>query len=153
FARTSDGRVVLSGLGGFEGPAGAALPLVEVALAGEGSTGTAGKRHVDGALGRRLRYERHTAAARRHTVHRSDPETGLRVAAHYETGGAGQPDGSAVPTLRTWAELRADAGRAVMGDPTTERLLPLVDAAAGMGAEVFCVDAGWYDEDRRGPGP
>ncbi|MFZ3599365.1 glycoside hydrolase family 36 protein [Streptomyces sp. BH104] len=35
----------------------------------------------------------------------------------------------------------------LMGDPTTERLLPLVDAAAHAGADVFCVDAGWYDED------
>jgi alpha-galactosidase len=34
----------------------------------------------------------------------------------------------------------------LMGDPTTERLLPLVDAAAEVGAEVFCVDAGWYDD-------
>ncbi|HWK91483.1 MAG TPA: glycoside hydrolase family 36 protein [Luteimicrobium sp.] len=33
------------------------------------------------------------------------------------------------------------------GDPTTERLLPLVDAAAEVGAEVFCIDAGWYDDD------
>jgi alpha-galactosidase len=32
------------------------------------------------------------------------------------------------------------------GDPTTERLLPLVDAAAAVGAEVFCIDAGWYDD-------
>src|SRR3954449_11928973 len=34
----------------------------------------------------------------------------------------------------------------LMGDPTTEKLLPLVDAAAGVGAEIFCIDAGWYDE-------
>jgi alpha-galactosidase len=32
------------------------------------------------------------------------------------------------------------------GDPTTERLLPLIDAAAEVGAEVFCIDAGWYDD-------
>jgi alpha-galactosidase len=32
------------------------------------------------------------------------------------------------------------------GDPTTDRLLPLVAAAAAAGAEVFCIDAGWYDE-------
>ncbi|MBT2518266.1 glycoside hydrolase family 36 protein [Agromyces sp. ISL-38] len=32
------------------------------------------------------------------------------------------------------------------GDPTTERLLPLVDAAAEVGAEIFCIDAGWYDD-------
>ncbi len=32
----------------------------------------------------------------------------------------------------------------VMGDPTTERLLPLIDAAARAGAEYFVIDAGWY---------
>ncbi|QIS40534.1 hypothetical protein GW572_15240 (plasmid) [Clavibacter capsici] len=32
------------------------------------------------------------------------------------------------------------------GDPTTQKLLPLVDAAAAVGAEVFCIDAGWYDD-------
>jgi alpha-galactosidase len=34
----------------------------------------------------------------------------------------------------------------LMGDPTTDRLLPLIEAAAGVGAEYFCVDAGWYAE-------
>ena len=34
----------------------------------------------------------------------------------------------------------------LMGDPTTERLLPLIDAAAQAGAEYFCIDAGWYAE-------
>ncbi|MCE6997969.1 alpha-galactosidase [Saccharothrix sp. S26] len=37
----------------------------------------------------------------------------------------------------------------LMGDPTTEKLLPLIDAAAEVGADCFCVDAGWYDEDGR----
>ena len=34
----------------------------------------------------------------------------------------------------------------LMGDPTTEKLLPLIDAAAAVGAEYFCIDAGWYDD-------
>ena len=34
----------------------------------------------------------------------------------------------------------------LMGDPTTERLLPLIDAAAEAGAEYFCIDSGWYAE-------
>jgi len=34
----------------------------------------------------------------------------------------------------------------LMGNPTTERLLPLVTAAASVGAEYFCIDAGWYVE-------
>jgi alpha-galactosidase len=32
----------------------------------------------------------------------------------------------------------------LMGDPTTDRLLPLIDAAGQAGAEYFCIDAGWY---------
>jgi alpha-galactosidase len=32
----------------------------------------------------------------------------------------------------------------IMADPTTERLLPLISAAARAGAEYFCIDAGWY---------
>lgn len=32
----------------------------------------------------------------------------------------------------------------LMGDPTTEKLTPLIDAAAEAGAEYFCVDAGWF---------
>lgn len=56
---------------------------------------------------------------------------------------------------RSHVATTADAGRplvfndymnALMGDPTTEKLLPLVDAAAAVGAEYFCIDAGWYDD-------
>jgi hypothetical protein len=34
----------------------------------------------------------------------------------------------------------------LMGDPTTEKLLPLIDAVADVGADYFCIDAGWYAE-------
>jgi alpha-galactosidase len=34
----------------------------------------------------------------------------------------------------------------INGDPTTERLLPLIKAAGRAGAECFCIDAGWYDD-------
>ncbi|WP_222124112.1 alpha-galactosidase [Microbacterium paludicola] len=37
----------------------------------------------------------------------------------------------------------------LMGDPTTEKLLPLIDAAADAGAEYFCIDAGWHAEEGR----
>lgn len=29
-------------------------------------------------------------------------------------------------------------------DPTTEKELPVIDAAAAVGAEIYCMDAGWY---------
>ncbi|MEN2742654.1 glycoside hydrolase family 36 protein [Microbacterium sp. X-17] len=35
----------------------------------------------------------------------------------------------------------------LVGDPTEDKLLPLIDAAAAVGADYFCVDAGWYDDD------
>ncbi|GAB3839060.1 glycoside hydrolase family 36 protein [Kribbella italica] len=34
----------------------------------------------------------------------------------------------------------------LMGDPTTAKLFPLIDAAADAGADYFCIDAGWYAE-------
>jgi alpha-galactosidase len=34
----------------------------------------------------------------------------------------------------------------INGDPTTDKLLPLIDAAAEVGAEIFCIDCGWYDD-------
>lgn len=36
------------------------------------------------------------------------------------------------------------------GKPTGTALRPLVDAAAKAGAEVFCIDAGWYSERKDG---
>ncbi|MFF1542601.1 glycoside hydrolase family 36 protein [Streptomyces sp. NPDC058291] len=38
----------------------------------------------------------------------------------------------------------------LMGDPTTGKLLPLIDAAAEAGAEYFVIDAGWYDDEDGG---
>jgi len=32
------------------------------------------------------------------------------------------------------------------GNPTLENLTPLIEAAAGVGAEVFCIDAGWFND-------
>ena len=34
----------------------------------------------------------------------------------------------------------------LMADPTTEKLLPLIDKAAQAGAEYFVIDGGWYDD-------
>lgn len=32
------------------------------------------------------------------------------------------------------------------GDPTEDKLRPLIEAAGQVGAEYFCIDAGWYDD-------
>ena len=50
------------------------------------------------------------------------------------------PDNAAMPVVFN------DYMNTLNGDPTTEKLLPLIDAAAHVGADVFCIDAGWYDD-------
>ncbi|MFE0930419.1 alpha-galactosidase [Streptomyces mutabilis] len=57
------------------------------------------------------------------------------------------------PDTRTLPVVFNDFMNCLMGDPTTDRLLPLIDAAAAAGAEYFCIDAGWYDDERAGEGP
>lgn len=39
---------------------------------------------------------------------------------------------------------------ALMSDPTTERVLPLVEAAADLGVDTYVMDAGWYDDEDGG---
>ncbi|GLY08501.1 alpha-galactosidase [Actinoplanes sp. NBRC 101535] len=82
-----------------------ALPVLEVALAGEGRSGTAGKRHVDGAAAQRMRLTGTDAQRRdgigRLRLHLADEQSGLRATVHYEVA-----DG--IPVLRSWAELSAE---------------------------------------------
>ncbi|MDX2827798.1 alpha-galactosidase [Streptomyces ipomoeae] len=78
-----------------------ALPLVEVQTTGGGRLGTSGKRHVDGAAARALRYAGHEqdidgGGARTLRVHMADEAGGLRVTAHYTLRGD-------VPVLRAEA--------------------------------------------------
>lgn len=54
------------------------------------------------------------------------------------------------PDHRTLPVIYNDYMNTLMGDPTTDRLLPLIEAAATAGAEVFVIDAGWYDDDAQG---
>jgi alpha-galactosidase len=50
------------------------------------------------------------------------------------------PDATVLPVVFN------DYMNTLMGDPTTQKLLPLVAAAAAVGAETFVIDAGWYDD-------
>jgi len=34
----------------------------------------------------------------------------------------------------------------LFGDPTTEKLIPLIDAACEAGCKYFCIDCGWYSD-------
>ncbi|MCQ9181346.1 alpha-galactosidase [Streptomyces sp. IBSBF 2953] len=54
------------------------------------------------------------------------------------------------PDHRRLPVIFNDYMNCLMGDPTTEKLLPLVDAAAEAGAEYFVIDAGWYDGEDGG---
>ena len=47
---------------------------------------------------------------------------------------------------QTLAVIFNDYMNCLWGDPTTEKELPLIDAAAEAGCEYFCIDAGWYDK-------
>jgi len=54
------------------------------------------------------------------------------------------------PDHRTLPVIYNDYMNTLMGDPTTDKLLPLIEAAGAAGAEVFVIDAGWYDDDAQG---
>ena len=43
-----------------------------------------------------------------------------------------------------------DYMRCLNADPTSEKELAVIDAAAAVGAEVFCMDAGWYADEVKG---
>ncbi|KQQ03398.1 MULTISPECIES: glycoside hydrolase family 36 protein [unclassified Rathayibacter] len=84
------------------------------------------------------------------------------VPASFTVGSAGAASAVAELTRhRRWLRRaqRADSSsllvfndfmNTILGDPTTERLLPLIAAAAAVGAECFCIDAGWYDDSEEG---
>jgi alpha-galactosidase len=69
-------------------------------------------------------------------------------------GGRDAAIGALTAYRRAIRHLRpADAGLPViyndfmntlMGDPSTEKLLPIIEAAADAGVEYFCIDAGWF---------
>jgi len=48
------------------------------------------------------------------------------------------------PDHRRLPVIFNDYMNTLLGNPTTRRLLPLIDAAAEAGAEYFCIDSGWY---------
>ncbi|QFQ95687.1 alpha-galactosidase [Streptomyces phaeolivaceus] len=73
------------------------------------------------------------------------PEAALAaLTAHRRATRRPHPDLDRLPVVFN------DFMNSLMGEPSTEALLPLVDAAAAAGAEVFCVDAGWYDAEPPG---
>ncbi|MBE1879033.1 glycoside hydrolase family 36 protein [Myceligenerans pegani] len=60
---------------------------------------------------------------------------------HRRRGRRAHPDHERLPVIYN------DFLNGLMSDPTTERVLPLVEAAADLGAEYYVMDAGWYDDE------
>jgi len=50
------------------------------------------------------------------------------------------PDNEALPVIVN------DYMNALMGDPTSENMPPFIEAAALAGAEIYCMDSGWYTD-------
>ena len=63
------------------------------------------------------------------------------VAQGHRVGGAEIGAGS-------WSKVvYNDYMNTLFGDPTLEKEAPLIEAAGRVGADIFCVDAGWYDSN------
>ena len=62
------------------------------------------------------------------------------LAAHRRAARRVHPQNATLPVIFN------DYMDTLEGDPTEAKLLPLIDAAARVGSEYFCIDAGWYDD-------
>lgn len=63
-----------------------------------------------------------------------------QLASHRRAARRSHPQDTALPVIFN------DYMDTLEGDPTEAKLLPLIDAAAEVGSEYFCIDAGWYDD-------
>jgi alpha-galactosidase len=77
-------------------------------------------------------------------VHGGWDQLGSALTAHRRRIRRPHPDNVELPIIYN------DFLNCLMSDPTTERELPLIEAARDLGAEVFCIDAGWYDDEDGG---
>jgi alpha-galactosidase len=94
-----------------------------------------------------------------HTLQPGESFDAVPVAFTFSTLGRDAALAALTPYRRT---LRPDAAaeglpvvyndfmNTLMGQPSTEKLLPLIRAAADAGAEVFCIDAGWFADPEVG---
>lgn len=63
-----------------------------------------------------------------------------RLATHRRAARRSHPQNATLPVIFN------DYMDTLEGDPTEAKLLPLIEAAAEVGCEYFCIDAGWYDD-------
>ncbi|MGC5170056.1 alpha-galactosidase [Microbacterium sp. DT81.1] len=68
------------------------------------------------------------------------PDAVASLTRHRRRSRRAHSDNAAMPVIYN------DYMNTLSGDPSSEKLHPLIAAAADAGAEVFCVDAGWYDD-------
>ena len=74
------------------------------------------------------------------TVARSLDDALGNLAAHRRATRRSHPQNDTLPVIFN------DYMNTLEGDPTEAKLIPLIDAASAVGAEYFCIDAGWYDD-------
>ncbi len=74
------------------------------------------------------------------TVAESFDQAFGQLAAHRRAARRPHPQNVSLPVVFN------DYMDTLEGDPTEAKLLPLIDAAAAVGSEYFCIDAGWYDD-------
>lgn len=89
-----------------------------------------------------------------HFAHRLEPGSRFATVPVALAVSSGGRDGALAELTgyRRWLRLDPDAlpivyndfMNTLMGQPSTEALEPLIDAAAEAGAEYFCIDAGWF---------
>jgi alpha-galactosidase len=90
------------------------------------------------------------------------PGEGFRTEAVALAATAGGADAAIAELTRYRRTIRSESAEAalpfvyndfmntLMGQPSTEALAPLIDAAAACGAEIFCIDAGWFADPELG---
>jgi alpha-galactosidase len=71
----------------------------------------------------------------------TDSESAIAALTTYRRAARRPHPDNDVPTL-----VYNDYMNTLVGDPSTAKLLPLIEQAGDVGAEVFCIDAGWYDD-------
>lgn len=68
-------------------------------------------------------------------------EEGIRQLTRYRRAIRRPNEDNAHPSV-----IFNDYMNCLMGDPTTEKELPMIDAAAGAGCKYYCIDCGWYSD-------
>ena len=109
-------------------------------IAGELYLQLSGPTYQESAFLRRLRPgERFLSEAAAIAVVPSGFESSIQALTRYRRRIRRPNDDNQHPSV-----IFNDYMNCLSGDPTTEKLIPLIDAAERAGCRYFCIDAGWY---------